>query len=109
MLDVARIYLFVFGILTIAGGVLGYVKAKSGASIVAGSVFGVALLAAGYLSLHGSRGGNTGLWIGLGISAMLTGRFSTAFRKNGKFIPAGLMTMLGLAGMGLMLAALFTR
>ncbi len=103
MLEATRIYLFVFGALTIAGGVLGYVKARSSASIVAGTVFGLALMASGYLV---ARGGSLGLWSGFGVSAMLTGRFSTAFRKTRKIMPAGVMTLLGVAGMGLTLLAL---
>ena len=93
MTDVVRIYLFVFGALTIAGGVVGYVKAKSRASIVAGSLFGVLLIVAGYLS-----GGRLGLALGLGLSAMLAARFSKAFRSSGKVMPAGLMAALGLVG-----------
>src|SRR4029077_7592867 len=45
----AKIYFIVFGILTIAGGVVGYVKAGSVASIVAGGITGVLLLVAGLL------------------------------------------------------------
>ena len=95
MTDVVRIYLFVFGALTIAGGVVGYVKAKSRASIVAGSLFGVLLIVAGYLT---GSGGRLGLALGLGLSAMLAARFSKAFRSSGKVMPAGLMAALGLVG-----------
>jgi hypothetical protein len=45
MIGGAKIYFIVFGILTIAGGVLGYVKAGSMASIIAGSISGVLLFA----------------------------------------------------------------
>ena len=38
MLELARIYLFVFGVLTIAGGVMGFVKAKSKPSLIAGGI-----------------------------------------------------------------------
>src|SRR4051794_8264502 len=43
MFDLARIYLFGFGALTIAGGVMGFVKAKSRASLIAGTISGVLL------------------------------------------------------------------
>src|SRR6476646_8926422 len=49
MIGGAKIYFIVFGILTIAGGVLGYVKAGSMASIIAGSISGVLLLLAAWL------------------------------------------------------------
>ena len=44
MIDVTKIYYFVFGALTIVGGVMGYVKAKSAASLIAGGLCGVYLL-----------------------------------------------------------------
>lgn len=98
MLEIIRVYLFVFGAFTFAGGALGYVKAKSVASIIAGSVFGALLVLGGYLM---GSGGRLGLGVGLGISVMLTARFSKAFRSSGKVMPAGVMTVLGLVGIGL--------
>ena len=44
----AKIYFIVFGLLTIVGGVMGYVKAGSTASLVAGSVSGILLLVAAF-------------------------------------------------------------
>jgi uncharacterized membrane protein (UPF0136 family) len=107
MLDLARFYLFVFGVLTIAGGVMGFVKAKSKPSLIAGGVSGVGLLVAGYLASAGSMA-RTGLIVGLIISLALAGRFIGAFRKSKKLMPAGLMALLGLVGValtGLALAA----
>ena len=49
MLNPAKIYFFVFGILTIAGGIVGYVKAGSTPSIIAGSIAGILLLIGGWL------------------------------------------------------------
>lgn len=103
MLEAVRIYLFVFGAATIAGGVVGYVKAKSTASIVAGSISGGLLLVSGYLS---GRGGSYGPGLGLLVSTMLTGRFAGAFRQSRKVMPAGLMTALGLIGMALTVVVL---
>jgi uncharacterized membrane protein (UPF0136 family) len=103
LLDIARLYLFVFGILTIGGGVLGFVKAKSRASLIAGSISGLLLLAAGYLvSTHG----RLGFQIGLGVSLALAVRFIMTFRKSKKLMPAGLMAVLGLVGVALCVAAL---
>lgn len=49
ILEFARIYLFVFGVLTIAGGVIGFVKAQSRPSLLAGAISGVSLLLAAYM------------------------------------------------------------
>ena len=55
MIGPAKIYFIVFGLLTIVGGVIGYVKAGSTASIIAGSISGLLLLVAAFL-LPGTSG-----------------------------------------------------
>jgi uncharacterized membrane protein (UPF0136 family) len=101
--EAARIYLFVFGALTFAGGIMGFVKARSRASLVAGAIPGALLVVAGYLS------GRTGFLLGLAVSLMLTGRFVAAFGKSKKMMPAGMMVILGLLGVGLTAAAVLVR
>lgn len=95
MLDLFRIYLFVFGAITVAGGVMGFVKAQSKASLIAGSLSGALLLLAGYLvGTHGTAG-----WLlGLVVSLALAARFGESYRKSKKPMPAGLMTLLGAIG-----------
>lgn len=105
MLELVRIYLFVFGVVTIAGGVMGFVKAKSRASLIAGSISGIALLAAGWL-IGGSSTTTTGLALGFAISLALAGRFGNAFRQTKKVMPAGLMAGLGVAGVVLTILGL---
>ena len=95
MLDLVRAYFLAFGAITITGGVIGYVKARSGATIITGTVFGGLLLVAAYLVGRGER---AGLGLSFLVSAMLAGRFTKAFRRNGDFIPGGLMALLGLVG-----------
>lgn len=104
MLEIARFYLFAFGVLTIAGGVMGYVKAQSRPSLIAGTATGLLLLLAGYLV--GTPNVRIGLFLGLGVSAALAGRFVSAFRKSGKVMPAGLMAVLGTAGVVVTVLAL---
>src|SRR6476660_8974972 len=71
MIGGAKIYFIVFGILTIAGGVLGYVKAGSMASIIAGSISGVLLLLAAWLMPEHQA---AGLIIALIVSLLLAGQ-----------------------------------
>lgn len=106
MLNFVRIYLFLFGVLTIGGGVMGYVKAKSRASIIAGSISGLALIAAGWLIGVETT---TGLALGFAISLALAGRFGNAYRQTKKPMPAGLMAVLGLAGVVITLLGLRAR
>jgi uncharacterized membrane protein (UPF0136 family) len=103
MLDAVRIYLYVFGALTIAGGIMGYVKANSRPSLIAGVSSGVLLAFAAYLV--GAKG-MIGLLLGLVVSLPLAGRFVSSFRKTKKVMPAGLMAVLSIAGVALTIAGL---
>jgi uncharacterized membrane protein (UPF0136 family) len=96
MLDLTRIYLFIFGLLAIVGGIVGFVKAKSRASLIAGGISGLLLLVAGYLI--GSGNLSIGLILGIVVSVALAGRFVPSFIKTKKVMPAGLMALLSVAG-----------
>jgi uncharacterized membrane protein (UPF0136 family) len=91
----AKIYFIIFGILTIAGGIVGYVKAGSLPSIIAGSITGVLLLIAGSL-LPEHR--TAGLATGLVISLLLAAQFIPKFLRTGKAMPAGMMSILSVIG-----------
>jgi uncharacterized membrane protein (UPF0136 family) len=91
----AKIYFIVFGILTIAGGVIGYVKAGSMPSIIAGSISGILLLVAAFL-LPDHR--VAGLATALIISLLLAGQFIPKFIRTGKVMPAGMMSILSVIG-----------
>ena len=95
MIGPAKIYFIIFGLLTIVGGVIGYVKAGSTASIVAGAISGIALIVAAYL-----LPGNVALSLIIAgvVSIALAGRFIPAFIKTGKVMPAGLMAILSVIG-----------
>ena len=102
MLSPAKIYFLVFGLLTIAGGVLGYVKAGSTASLVAGSISGVLLLVAAFLLPTNLL---VGLTIALVVSLLLAGRFLPAYLKTGKLMPDGIMALLSILGIALAIVA----
>ena len=91
----AKIYFFVFGALTIAGGVVGYVKAGSVASIIAGSITGVLLLVAAFL-LPEHRA--IGLATAFIISLLLAAQFAPKFIRTGRIMPAGMMSVLSVIG-----------
>ena len=95
MIGPAKIYFIIFGLLTIVGGVIGYVKAGSTASIVAGAISGIALLAAAFLLPNNVA---LGLIIAGVVSIALAGRFIPAFMSTGKVMPAGLMAILSVIG-----------
>lgn len=104
MVGPAKIYFLVFGVLSIAGGVMGYVKAGSTVSLIAGGISGILLILAGYfLPEHLIRG----LGIGLVVSLLLFLQFLPRFLRTRRVMPAGLMLLLSIGGIAMALAAWF--
>jgi uncharacterized membrane protein (UPF0136 family) len=95
MIGPAKIYFIIFGLLTIVGGVMGYLKAGSMASIIAGTISGALLLLAAFL-LPGNA--VAGLALAGIVSLALAGRFIPAFMSTGNFMPAGMMSVLSVIG-----------
>ena len=95
MIGPTRIYFIVFGILTIAGGVIGYLKAGSMASIVAGCLTGILLLAAAFLL---PKNLEAGLALGVIVSLLLAIQFVPKFIQTAKAMPAGMMSVLSVIG-----------
>jgi len=94
-MEAAKIYFIVFGVLTVAGGVIGYVKAGSVASIIAGSITGILLLVAAFL-LPEHRA--IGLATAFIISLLLAAQFAPKFIRTGRVMPAGMMSILSVIG-----------
>jgi uncharacterized membrane protein (UPF0136 family) len=102
MIGAARIYFIVFGILTIAGGIIGYVKAGSTISLVAGSISGVLLFIAAWLMPEQEA---AGLIMAAVVSLLLAGQFVPKFFRTFKIMPAGLMSVLSVIGIIVAIAA----
>lgn len=103
MFELTQIFFIIFGLLTIAGGVIGFVKAKSRASLIAGAVSGLLLLAAAMLMASRPLVGEI---VGLVVSLLLAGRFIPAFLKTKKPMPAGMIGVLSVIGVVLSLLLL---
>jgi len=95
-MDATSIYFLIFGALTIIGGVIGYVKAGSVPSIVAGAITGILLLIAGWI-LPNNR--MVGLVMAFVVSLLLAIQFAPKFFRTGKVMPAGLMSILSVIGL----------
>lgn len=94
----------VYGILAFVGGILGYLQAQSKASLISGSISGLLLLLGGVMQLQGVT---WGLTLAAVVTAVLVFVFSSRLAKTGKFMPAGLMSILGVAALVVMLQQLF--
>lgn len=84
MIDVAKIYYFIFGAISILGGLMGFLKKSSLISLVAGGLCGVLLIIAGLLLREKP---SAGLVLGLVISIALAGQFTMVLMKAKKSGP----------------------
>jgi len=103
---VTKTYYLVFGILTIMGGIMGYVKAKSLASIISGSISGAILIASSLLLPN--RPIIAGV-IALCVSVLLAGKFVPDFIHKKAFVPGGLMALLSVTSIVLSILALLPK
>jgi uncharacterized membrane protein (UPF0136 family) len=95
----AQIYYYLFGLVAIAGGAMGYARAKSKASLIAGGVSGALLIIAGLLSP-----GVPGFVLALIVSLLLLIHFGRSYAAKRKPMPA--IPMMVLSGICIVLTAI---
>jgi uncharacterized membrane protein (UPF0136 family) len=94
----------IYGILVAIGGVMGYVKASSTASLISGGISGLALVGSALAMMRGAY--SAGWWISLIVTLLLLGRFgSVALSKGFKLMPGGLVIIMSV----IVLAVLLTH
>jgi uncharacterized membrane protein (UPF0136 family) len=93
-----QVFYILFGLVAIVGGALGFARAKSQASLIAGGVSGAMLIIAGLLSP-----GPYGLMLGLLVSVLLLLHFSRSYAARRKPMPA--IPMIVLSTIGIILTA----
>lgn len=94
----STIALLVYGVIAIIGGIIGFTKSQSKASIISGSISGAGLLIAGAATAQNQEWGKI---VGMAISALLVIVFIVRLIKTKKFMPAGLMILGGVGTLGL--------
>lgn len=83
----------VYGFLTLLGGIMGYIQAKSTISLIMGVITGIFLILTGYGMLRKNLlSGYLAIVITLFLDAFFTYRFFLTFT----FFPAGFMSILSL-------------
>ena len=85
-----------YGIFNLVGGGIGYLKAKSRVSLIAGSISGGLLLFCAYGIGHGSRAALLG---SLAIAFVLGARFLGTWLKNRRVMPDLLMILFSAAAL----------
>ncbi|CBN54106.1 MULTISPECIES: TMEM14 family protein [Kamptonema] len=94
-----------YGILTFVGGIIGYAKAQSKASLISGSLSGLLLIFSGIVQLQGQ---SWGLILATVVAAVLVIVFIARLVKTRKLMPAGLMIAGGLVSLALLVYQLST-
>ena len=82
----------IYGIISIVGGIIGYKQSQSKISLISGSISGLLLLIASYFI---NQGLSWSLLMGAIVCLALVIVFILRLKKTGKFMPAGLMIILG--------------
>lgn len=82
-----------YGILAIIGGIIGYIQAQSQISLVSGVISGLLLLVAAYFQIQGQA---WALIVAVLVTGILVIFFALRFAKTRKFMPGGLMVILGM-------------
>jgi uncharacterized membrane protein (UPF0136 family) len=94
-----QVYYFLFGLLAIIGGAMGYARAKSKPSLIAGSVSGALLIIAGLL-----YPGVPGFVLALIVSVLLLAHFGRSYAAKKKPMPA--IPMIVLSGICIIVTAI---
>jgi uncharacterized membrane protein (UPF0136 family) len=86
-----QFYYIFFGLVAIVGGALGYARAKSVPSVIAGGISGGLLILAGLIGP-----GDAAHWLALIVSLVLLGYFGPSYLRKRKVMPAIPMILLSL-------------
>lgn len=100
---IAPLSTLLFGILTILGGAIGFKQAGSQVSLMSGFISGLLLLIGSYLMFGGVP---QGLMLSAIVSLLLVIIFIVRLIKTRKFMPAGLMVLMGVTNLVVMWASI---
>ncbi|KAF1806755.1 transmembrane proteins 14C-domain-containing protein [Mucor lusitanicus] len=89
MTDIAG---YAYGLTVFAGGLIGYIKAQSAMSLLAGSLFGALACLGAYQTSNNPKNVTLALIVSLLLLYVMGGRFY----RGRKFMPAGLVSLLSL-------------
>ena len=100
-LRIEHVVLVLYAVLLAVGGVMGFVKARSRASLVSGILSAIAAVAAAALSFQGYA---WGLPLGVTLTIVLFILFGYRYAiRNKKFMPSGMLAVISLVVMLILL------
>ena len=97
------VVLGLYGVLLIVGGVMGYLKARSRASLIAGVVSGIIAFIAVFISSTYNEDGGFGIGLTLAIAMFLF--FGPRAVSARKFVPMGMMAVASVIVIGVMMSS----
>ena len=98
---VGQVTLGIYGVLLAVGGLIGYLKAGSRPSLIAGMLSAVAAFAALGLTIGQSQlGPPLGMLLAVFLFVLFGYRYAV---KTGKFMPSGLLAVISLIVLGVMI------
>lgn len=87
------IQIWVYGVIMMLGGIAGFVRVGSKASLISGVGFGLLLLVSGFGVWQGSQGCLVAAEV---IALLLVILFAIRYAKKRRFMPAGMLAVLSL-------------
>ncbi|KAM4605751.1 transmembrane protein 14C-like [Polymixia lowei] len=96
---------FSYAALVSSGGIVGFFKAGSVASLAAGLLFGVLAAIGAYLTSRNAKN----VWVSLGTSGTLAVVMGMRFLNSWKFMPAGLMALTSVLMLGKIMIGMHRR
>ncbi|RPI29284.1 MAG: hypothetical protein EHM61_02125 [Acidobacteria bacterium] len=103
-MKIAAISTLIYGFLVLAGGVFGYLQAKSLPSLIAGGVCGVIVLVAGGYMWAGSI---PAAYVAGAMALFLALFFAYRFTSTGKIMPGGVMLALSFVAVVILVFGVF--
>ncbi len=88
---ITGIFVLLYGVLVILGGVIGFLKANSLVSLLMGVSFGIVVAVSGYFILQGKT---RALYWAFGFSLILLAVFLLRYWQTHAMMPSGMMAIL---------------
>jgi len=106
MTQIATISLLIVGLLVFAGGLMGFIKGKSKASLIAGSISGALLVGCYFFASANPTNGFIAAFV---ILCALDFVFLKRFKKTKKFMPSGMMLIIAVVEQLVLVGAFLTK